>query len=199
MADEIAPSSIRYSQDSIKTVFRDGKRLEDTFRELLYDEVSVYSLRTLRIVMKDGYWYVASGNRRLYLYKHLERAGKLKTVPVHKSSYMNPELFTTNNEGRSIRVRGDRYFEITLNRLINEWRQSKNQSPRYPGSSSMYSFDRSPSWNGGTNDETWTDRQSRITQSTYRPRPDSPRSQTFRERVEDDNPPPRNDSWCVIL
>ena len=82
----LAPSSIRFTQDSISEQFgRDsGETLEETFRQLVYGETSVEAEPDLHlgVVCLDGVYWVISGNRRLYLYRRLEQKGLMDTVPV---------------------------------------------------------------------------------------------------------------------
>lgn len=98
------PSEIRYSQDSISSRFRDGHRLSYTFAELLYGRISVFSLGSMECLQKDGHWWAVSGNRRLYVFKKLQEAGKISTIsfcPAFASRSM-----TTNSSGLSVRIRG---------------------------------------------------------------------------------------------
>ncbi|VDI59737.1 Hypothetical predicted protein [Mytilus galloprovincialis] len=71
----------------------------------------------------EGSWYVVRGNRRLYLYQLLERNGKLQFVKVIQQNFDNnvfKKQFTSKNNGRSIRLRGDRKMKRRLNEIIGD-------------------------------------------------------------------------------
>lgn len=82
MGSNMAPSEIRFTQDSISEQFRSGQSLENTFRQLLNGQTSVASIGALQVVYYEGKYWVVSGNRRLYLYRKLQEKGRLSTVPV---------------------------------------------------------------------------------------------------------------------
>ena len=88
---QVPPRDIRFTQDSISEAFGDRgdqapidpETIEDTFRKLLYGDVSVNSLRKISVVRKDNRMWVVSGNRRLYVFKKLQEHGRISTVPIN--------------------------------------------------------------------------------------------------------------------
>ena len=59
------------------------------------------------MVEKNGKFY-ALDNRRLWVFRELERLGKCKKIPVHVvSDFGRGKKFTTRNGGTSVKVRGD--------------------------------------------------------------------------------------------
>src|SRR6218665_348628 len=102
---DLRPTEIRYSQDSISHKFRDGNFLTSTFAQLISGKLKVESLLKIEYIGKDGNFYVTSGNRRLFLYKHLQDAGFLSTITASKSSSSEIPNFTTTCNGQRIECR----------------------------------------------------------------------------------------------
>lgn len=121
--DDMRPSSLRFTHDSISTSFQDGHTLEETLRMVLNGEIPVQRIPPLVVMYQYGVWYVVRGNRRLYLYQLLEKHGKLYQVPVLKKNF-DPYVFsqqnTTTNGGRSVRIRGDPYMSQRLEEMIRQ-------------------------------------------------------------------------------
>src|SRR6218665_2837461 len=121
----LSPSDIRYSQDSISNKFSDGNLLTSTFAKLISGQLSVTSLPTLECVSKDGYWYAASGNRRLFLYKKLQEAGALSSITVLKKHSFGRRNFTTKCSGVYVRCRGS-MLEYDIKEIIAQWKRGEN-------------------------------------------------------------------------
>ncbi|MFJ6539129.1 RHS repeat-associated core domain-containing protein [Streptomyces sp. NPDC091385] len=97
------PARIRFTQDSIKGSYKDGRSLEDTIMELKSGAKSADDIQPIRIFERDGQIY-SLDNRRLYAFKQAEVPVKfVKASPreVEQESWK----FTTQNDGLSIRVR----------------------------------------------------------------------------------------------
>lgn len=121
----LSPSEIRYFQDSISNKFTDGTSLTSTFALLLDGQLSVSSLPAMGCFWMNGSWYAVSGNRRLFLYKHLEDAGVLDTVTVSRARGYNSRKFTTKCNGLDVRCRGHG-LEASIEQIVAEWRQGKD-------------------------------------------------------------------------
>ncbi|KAL3876408.1 hypothetical protein ACJMK2_034257 [Sinanodonta woodiana] len=107
----LRPSEIRYSQDSINNVFdakstHKNKFIGNTLDDLCTGECSVENIPSISVKRINGKWF-STDNRRLWVFKHLERHGKCKLIPVYETYYIPDRKFSTRNEGESIRVRGD--------------------------------------------------------------------------------------------
>lgn len=76
------PSDLRYTHDSIGSTFTNGTGLEETFEELLYDNLSIIDMPNMVAMYFNGDLYVVRGNRRLFIYQALEDAGKISRVNV---------------------------------------------------------------------------------------------------------------------
>src|SRR6218665_1568340 len=122
----LTPSEIRYSQDSISNKFSDGNLLTSTFAKLISGQLSVTSLPTLECVLKNGNWYAASGNRRLFLYKKLQEAKVLSSITVLQSSNSGGRNFSTNCSGVNIHVRCRGSIENSIQEIIAQWKRGEN-------------------------------------------------------------------------
>lgn len=187
------PSELRFTHDSVSCKFTDGNTLEHTFKMMLYDELHIGhgEMPPLVAMRYNNEWFVVRGNRRLYLLQKLEAVGKFTTVKVVKREFeevLFNRQFTSQNMGRSIRIRGDPNIEFKLRQIINNWRESKR--PHSSASMDIRYGGDSPSYNYATSDYS-PPRRSYVTSDYSPPR----RSYT---------PPPTKtqtsgDSWCIIL
>ncbi|WAR29733.1 hypothetical protein MAR_003301, partial [Mya arenaria] len=98
-------------EDSINNVFDKRCRHSDTLigetlDAICEDRCSIHSIPTIYVMQKNGRWITAD-NRRLWVFRQLERLGKCKTVPVNYINHIPSEKMTTCNSGDSVRVRGN--------------------------------------------------------------------------------------------
>lgn len=109
MFTSMRPSDVRYSQDSINNFF-DAKcvhwsdRIGDTLDDLYYGRTTVWFIPKITVVWIDGHWFSAD-NRRLWIFKQLEKLGKCEKIPVKIGFDISTEKFTTSNNGISIQLR----------------------------------------------------------------------------------------------
>ncbi|WAQ95667.1 hypothetical protein MAR_028357 [Mya arenaria] len=108
---ELKPSEIYFSQDSINNVF--GKRCRHSYHligesldAICENRCSIHSIPTISVMKKNGRW-ITSDNRRLWVFRQLERLGKCKTVPVHTTDHIPAGKMTALNSGDSVHVRGN--------------------------------------------------------------------------------------------
>ena len=80
----LKPSEIRFTRDKIESEFANGRKLTDTFEELLYKRIPTKFIEDIEVVYVDGAWWALTGNRRLYLYKRLEKLGVISKISVNK-------------------------------------------------------------------------------------------------------------------
>lgn len=107
------PLVIRFTQDSIDADFRhgthSGQRLDATIDAMLQDEANPDDIPMITVVRHDGHVF-SLDNRRLFVFRVLAMRRGLSQVPVRivpKSSVNWEAKFTTQNDGATIRVRGD--------------------------------------------------------------------------------------------
>lgn len=127
----VRPSDIYFSQDSIQPYF-DIKSLHtsyligETLDDLCERRCRIRDIPTISVVQKNWKWFTAD-NRRLWVFRHLERLGKCNSIPVQTTDYLSPSKFTTVNGGESVRVRGDpggRWYKRGPSYDIYDWNPS---------------------------------------------------------------------------
>lgn len=110
---ELKPSEIFYSQDSIRSTFDSGKDIGELLDEIVFESASVHRIPNISVIKcgingSSERWHTAD-NRRLWVFKQLERLGFLETIRVIQvtfNSRSHSRKFSTVNGGESIRVRG---------------------------------------------------------------------------------------------
>lgn len=100
----LKPSEIFYSQDTISGKFRSSKNIGDTLDDLYDGRIKIRDIPTISVVKKDDKW-VTLDNRRLWVFHHLQGAGKCDTIPVIVVRSYSDSKFTSNNGGTSIYIR----------------------------------------------------------------------------------------------
>jgi len=115
----LAPLDIRFSQDSICKRFKERRytlSVNETLREIACNKLSSDVLLPIDVVSKSGQVY-SLDNRRLYIFRVLQLIGKVNIIDVRYVTY-NPYIhqrkFTTDNNGLSVRVRGDITYRHNL-------------------------------------------------------------------------------------
>lgn len=102
----VNPKTIRFTQDSIKSTFKDGRSLRGLIDDLKSGKVTANDLPAIRTFERDSKLY-SLDNRRL---KAFQEAGvPIRTRPATANEIANETFkFTSKTDGTSIRVRGDR-------------------------------------------------------------------------------------------
>eukprot|EP00812_Abedinium_dasypus_P008464 NODE_2223_length_973_cov_290.007625.p2 GENE.NODE_2223_length_973_cov_290.007625~~NODE_2223_length_973_cov_290.007625.p2 ORF type:complete len:151 (+),score=1.73 NODE_2223_length_973_cov_290.007625:3-455(+) len=102
--DVMDPRKIRYIQDSIANIFRCRRMVRDTMEKLRRRDISPFDdIPPIRVFEWRGMIFT-SDNRRLWAFK----TARVAEVPVVRTmaSQVDPDKFTTRNDGTSIRMRG---------------------------------------------------------------------------------------------
>jgi hypothetical protein len=107
----LAPSEIRYSQDSISNSFGDSthhadQKIGETLDEIVMDSDKANFIPNISVFNKDGKWFT-SDNRRLWVFKKAEELGILSSIDVYVTYEINYSKFTTTCDGRCVRVRSN--------------------------------------------------------------------------------------------
>jgi hypothetical protein len=108
---KLAPSEIRYSQNSISNRFRadtNGIRqhIGETLDEIVRNPDTADRIPNISVFNKDGKWF-ALDNRRLWVFKKAEELGILSSIDVYVTYEINYSKFTTTCDGRCVRVRSN--------------------------------------------------------------------------------------------
>lgn len=141
----LKPSEVRYTHDQITAHFADGRSMLSTFIALLYGRVEIRlggnDVPPIEVMQTDDtengreqkLWYVVNGNRRLYVFKRLERCGAITTMQVIARKYDSIEMdkqFLTRNHGRSIAVTNDASIHAKFNKEVTRWKEWKAKQPK---------------------------------------------------------------------
>lgn len=102
--DLLDPNTIRFTQDSIKSTFKDGGTINNMISKLVSGQISADDVPPIRIFERGGN-LATLDNRRLYAF---QQAGQLIRTIQATAQEITDEAwkFTTRNGGTSIRVRG---------------------------------------------------------------------------------------------
>ena len=109
------PSDIYFSQATINSYF-DSKskhasfKIGETLDELCEGNITVRDIPKIRVVWKDGKYYTED-NRRLWVFKQLEKLGGCGEIKVlasdsYERMFRREEKFTTTNGGTDVTIRG---------------------------------------------------------------------------------------------
>ena len=141
----LKPSEVRYTHDQITAHFSDGRSMLQTFIALLYGRVEirlggndvppieVMQTREMEGGKEGNLWYVVNGNRRLFVFRRLERCGALTTMQVIARKYDAIEMdkqFLTRNHGRTISVTNDATLNAKFGKEVKRWKDWKAKQPK---------------------------------------------------------------------
>ena len=106
----LKPSELRYSQDSISNTFDSKSRhsyvpIGATLDDLIEGRTYVGDIPEIS-VQKIGDTWVSADNRRLWVFKQLEKFRKCETIPVTVARYIPPAKKSSTNDGLSVKIRG---------------------------------------------------------------------------------------------
>ena len=109
------PSDICFSQATINNYFDSkGKhanvKIGETLDELCEGNITIQDIPKIRVVLKDGKYYTED-NRRLWVFKQLQKLGRCGEIRVRASNsietmFRREEKFTTTNGGAAVTIRG---------------------------------------------------------------------------------------------
>ena len=108
---KLAPSEIRFSQDSISNSFRAstdhaGQYIGETLDEIVRNPDTADRIPNISVFNIDGTW-ITSDNRRLWVFKKAEELGIVCFIDVSVKHRIYYAKFTTTSDGRYVRVRGN--------------------------------------------------------------------------------------------
>lgn len=101
----IDPTSVNFTQDSIRSTFKDGGSLQDLVSGLKDGSINPSDIPAIRVFEVDGALF-SLDNRRLHAFRKAGVPIRVKPATVDEISDESFK-FTTKNGGESIRVRGE--------------------------------------------------------------------------------------------
>ena len=130
----LAPSEIRYSQDSISNSFGDsthhaGQYIGETLDEIVRDPDTANLIPNISVFKIDGKWFTLD-NRRLWVFKKAEELDILSYIDVYVTYDLYCSKFTTTSNGKYVFIRGNNpggYLWQSLRRKMIEKQARKQQ------------------------------------------------------------------------
>lgn len=144
----LKPSEVRYTHDQISAHFTDGRSLLSTFVALLYEKVEIKlgtnDVPPIEVMQTSEYeggreckmWFVVNGNRRLFVFRRLEKCGAITTMQVIARRYDSLEMdkhFLTRNKGRTVSVTNDASLNAKIAKEVKQWKEWKVKQPKKKG------------------------------------------------------------------
>ncbi|WP_166141442.1 hypothetical protein [Methylosinus sp. RM1] len=103
----IDPNTVRFSQDSIKGSFSDGKTVQMLIDGLKSGAIKPDLIPAINVFERNGNLFTLD-NRRLYAFRQAGLKIKYKMVPYDPTDSEILRKMTTKNDGTSIRIRGEK-------------------------------------------------------------------------------------------
>lgn len=156
------PSQIRYTQDSIAFYWKDNERpIGETLDQLLNCEIALDKIPKITVSYRKNILYT-SDNRRLWVFKTLEKLGECETIWVKLGKIPNRK-FTTRNQGTSIYIRGDPGGSVW-----KMWGKEKTHSPLHESQDTNESVNADIKSNYKQENEEWeNDRASALEETKH--------------------------------
>ncbi|XP_060596162.1 uncharacterized protein LOC132750235 [Ruditapes philippinarum] len=106
MIIQLKPSEIFHSQDSISCRFsKTNTLIGETLDDLYEDRLSVSDIKRISVAPVNGKWF-SLDNRRLWVFRQLEKIGKCRYVTVNVKKKIDAARLTTKCGGKEVYVRG---------------------------------------------------------------------------------------------
>lgn len=136
----LKPSEIRYTHDQITAHFNDGRSMLSTFVGLLYKKIDIKfggkDVPPIEVMQTEErnqkVWFVVNGNRRLYVFKKLQKYGVITNMQVVARKYDSLEMdkqFLTRTQGRTISVVNDATLNSKMAAEVRLWKEWKAKQP----------------------------------------------------------------------
>ncbi|CAC5402447.1 unnamed protein product [Mytilus coruscus] len=98
---KLKPSEIYFSQNRINALFRCHRQVGGTLDDIMEGRCSVEDIPTISVMNREGKW-VTADNRRLWVFRHLEKLGKCTYITAMKTSFIPESKLNSENGGRTV-------------------------------------------------------------------------------------------------
>lgn len=98
---DLKPSEVFFSQNRINFKFRCYRLVGQTLDDIMEGRCDIKSIPMISVMKMDGKW-VSADNRRLWLFRHLERLGKCSKITAMITSSIPESKLNSENGGRSV-------------------------------------------------------------------------------------------------
>lgn len=104
----LRPSEIYFTQSSISSIFgrrtrHRSKGIGDTLDDLAEGRISIGSIPKMSVMKEDGKWWTAD-NRRLWIFRHLEKLQKCTEIPVNITYSIDSRKRSSTNGGTDVSI-----------------------------------------------------------------------------------------------
>lgn len=170
----LRPSEIFFSQNEIdncfnKRSFHRGINIGYTLDDLVEGRCRVEDIPNISVMNRGGKW-VTADNRRLWVFRNLEKLGKCETVPVVEVHVIDYRKLDSTNGGRTVRFHSGRYADGVWHSKVPNIDPSAPLVPCVQSIYSSSSFNQSVSNNNYYRpNETLYNRQSSGVRASYTP------------------------------
>ncbi|CAG2219459.1 unnamed protein product [Mytilus edulis] len=104
----LRPSEIYFTQASISRKFgrcttHKNKTIGETLDDLAEERIGIGSIPNICVMKENGKWWTAD-NRRLWIFRHLEKLGKCTEIPVDTINSIDSRKRTSKNGGIDVYI-----------------------------------------------------------------------------------------------
>ncbi|XP_063447623.1 uncharacterized protein LOC134727172 [Mytilus trossulus] len=98
---KLKPSEIYFSQNRINALFRCRRSVGGTLDDIMEGRCNFKDLPMISVMNRDGKW-VTADNRRLWVFRHLEKLGKCTNIIAIKTTFIPESKLNSENGGRTV-------------------------------------------------------------------------------------------------
>lgn len=98
---KLKPSEIYFSQNRINALFRCRRSVGGTLDDIMEGRCNIKDIPMISVMKRDGKW-VTADNRRLWVFKHLEKLDKCSNIIAIKTSEIAESKLNSENGGRTV-------------------------------------------------------------------------------------------------
>ncbi|CAG2231020.1 unnamed protein product [Mytilus edulis] len=98
---KLKPSEIYFSQNRINTVFRGNRLVGGTLDDIMEGRCNIKDIPMISVMNRNGKW-VTADNRRLWVFRHLEKLDKCTEITAMKTSFIPESKLNSENGGRTV-------------------------------------------------------------------------------------------------
>jgi len=127
MIVELAPSEIRFMHDTIRPQFRNGKGVNQVIEDIYKGVTKIEDIPRIEVTKRNNKYYSLS-NRRLYVFRVLQKRKFLSRIEVFLVTRWEEQKYTTKSDGESVKVRRDKTLPHTFDNLSRKKRADSSNN-----------------------------------------------------------------------
>lgn len=122
----LRPSDIRFSQSSISSKFKDGTSIGQLLDDIYFGRCFASAVSQIEVSSIEGQW-VSADNRRLWVFKQLEKVGRVDFISVKVVKKLYQGKLTSENNGLDVEIRNGRPKGEVYSQLYPETKETKRR------------------------------------------------------------------------